>query len=154
MGRHGSANKRYIGILMLLPLGLLIGAFIFVNPMTKSWVQTYASFLTPIDVFYGIVFGVAGAIALLFELPYTRPNLVTSGRGGMFGTIFVALFGGICVIFAGLIFMGLYNITSDTSIYNFFLGYVIMPGMGVMFTIEVVSIFALNKRFALHGGVS
>lgn len=154
MGRHDKAIKRFIIILFSIPLTLAFIAFIFVNPIFRTWISTYTPWISLVNLFYFTYFLISGLVALLFELPFTQPDTMMNSGAGKFGTLFVGIFGGACLVTAAVIFVGWYSITTDTGYFNTVLGFVLMPGTMIMFAVEMITIVAKGKRFAFHPGAS
>lgn len=153
MGRHGTANIRYGRMIVALPLILSLIALIWVNPVTRTWLATYTPFLSAINTFYFLTFLIAGLIATFFEIPFTRPDMITDGGAGKLGTLLVAIIAGLCYLTAGLIITNVYNITTDVGVYNTILGYILLPAIAIMFGLELYVIVLKNKAYAFHGGL-
>lgn len=146
MSRHQRAINRYLAIIFSIPVVLAVETLSY----TTSYTRPFMFWIGPANLFFGSTFIFAGLIALLFELPFTQPDMLGSSRGGKFGTGLVAAVGIAFLIYAALIFSGYYNITTDTGIGNFFLTYIILPVMIGMFSLETYETLVHQRRFAIH----
>ena len=143
--RQGKAFVRYATIIQIVPLALSIVALLFVNEFTRP----YTFFITPVNAFYFLTFLISGLILLLFELPFTKPELGSS-RGGKLGTALVASFGVLSLFFGIIILLGFYDVTHDTGVANTILGFLVIPVQIGMFVLEASEVIFHQRRFALH----
>jgi hypothetical protein len=145
MGRHQTAMARYTALVITIPLIMMLIAYSYTSPYLRPFSNLY---LPPVNMYYFYTFLLAGLIALLFELPFSRPD-VGSGAG-KFATALVAAIGGISLLFAALIGTGYYNnITTDTGFLNSFLAVFMLFLIG-MFAIEAGAGLWKQRRFSIH----
>lgn len=120
--------------------------FLWVNPFT----QPYLFWTTPIVLYNFLTFLLIGLVAILFEMPFTQPDLIASKPAGRFGTGLVAGIGIIAFVFAGLIISGVYNVSMDGTIVKTLLAFVYLPIAVGMFSLELFDVVVRQRRFAVH----
>ena len=138
MTAHGLTTK-------FAPLLFVIPAFMIISDYTRETI----AFIDPVDLFIAVSVGLGGLL-FLYETLYSYYDNKNGSSIGHVGWMIFAIISFVNFAFAGSIFWGLYDPTTDRGDANlvlqvFFLGDIILMALGGLYEIFLAKHFTLRR---------
>ena len=154
MARSSKQNAivYYSLVTKVFPLLLLVPLFLITSAWTKAstmdWLLDVGINLTVESIFYTVILAYTGIIFVI----ETMSNLPDRSNGNPIGLMGAGILGAIaigCFIFAGSIFVGVYDPMSDSSEFNTVLSIIMIMAI-ILFVIQAREEIFHYRRFKMN----
>jgi cation transport ATPase len=142
----------YSLVTKVFPLLLLVPLFLITSAWTKAstmdWLLDVGINLTVESIFYTVILAYTGIIFVI----ETMSNLPDGNKGNPIGLMGAGILGAIaigCFIFAGSIFVGVYDPMSDSSEFNTVLSIIMIMAI-ILFVVQAREEMFHYRRFKMN----
>ena len=142
----------YSLVTKVFPLLLLVPLFLITSAWTKAstmdWLLDVGINLTVQSIFYTVILAYTGIIFVI----ETMSNLPDGNKGNPIGLMGAGILGAIaigCFIFAGSIFVGVYDPMSDSSEFNTVLSIIMIMAI-ILFVVQAREEMFHYRRFKMN----
>ena len=142
----------YSLVTKVFPLLLLVPLFLITSAWTKAstmdWLLDVGINLTVESIFYTVILAYTGIIFVI----ETMSNLPDGNKGNPIGLMGAGILGSIaigCFIFAGSIFVGVYDPMSDSSEFNTVLSIIMIMAI-ILFVVQAREEMFHYRRFKMN----